>query len=121
MDDLDRLFNPSSIAIVGASKDPSKIGSQILRNVVEYGFKGNVYPINPTVNELLGLKFYPRVSDVPDLVDVALISVPSYNVLSVIDDCGKAGVKFAVVITSGFKEVGNEELEEELVRRAHGY
>ncbi|MEM3929487.1 MAG: CoA-binding protein [Candidatus Korarchaeum sp.] len=121
MDDLDKLFNPSSIAIVGASKDPSKIGSQILRNVVEYGFKGNVYPINPTVNELLGLKCYPRVSDVPDRVDVAVISVPSDKVLSVIDDCGKAGVKFAVVITSGFKEVGNEELEEELVRRAHGY
>ncbi len=121
MNDLEKLFNPSSIAVVGASKDPNKIGSQILRNLLGYGFKGKIYPINPTADELMGLKCYPKVSDVPDKVDVAVISVPSDKVLGVIDDCGKAGVKFAVVITSGFKEVGNEELEEELVRRARSY
>lgn len=121
MESLDKLFSPSSIAIIGASKDPNKIGSQILRNVVEYGFKGKVYPINPTADEIMGLKCYPKVSDVPGGVDVAVISIPSDKVLSAIEDCGKAGVRFAVVITSGFKEVGNEELEEELVRRAHSY
>lgn len=121
MESLSKLFDPSAIAIVGASRDPSKIGSQILRNVIGYGFKGKIYPINPTVDELMGLKCYPKVSDVPDRVDVAVISVPSDRVPAVIDDCGRAGVKFAVVIASGFKEVGNEELEEELVRRAHSY
>lgn len=121
MDYLDKLFKPSSIAVVGASRDPSKIGSQILRNIIDYGFEGKVYPINPTADEIMGLKCYPKVSDVPDDVDVAVIAVPSDKVIGVIEDCGRAGVKFAVVITSGFKEVGNEELERELVSRARSY
>jgi acetyl-CoA synthetase (ADP-forming) len=81
MNELEKLFNPSAIAVVGASRDPSKIGSRILRNLLSYGFKGKIYPINPTADELMGLKCYPKVSDVPDEVDVAVISVPPDRVL----------------------------------------
>jgi len=121
MTDLKYLFYPRGIAVVGASRDPNKIGSIILKNLIEYGYQGRIYPINPHANELMGLRAYPSISSVDGPVDVAVVSVPAKNVLDVIDDAGKAGVKFAVVISSGFKEVGNVELEEELVRRAHKY
>lgn len=122
MNQLRDLFNPEGIAVVGASRDPTKIGHLILRNIVEYGYKGRVYPVNPTVSEILGLKSYPAVSTISGKVDVVVVSVPNVKVLDVVDDAGKAGAKYAVVIASGFKEVGNVELENELVRRArkHG-
>ncbi len=122
MSSLKDLFNPRGVAVAGASRDPTKIGHLILKNMVEYGYRGRVYPINPATDEILGLKCYPAVSTISDGVDVVVVSVPSAKVLEVIDDAGKAGVKHAVVIASGFKEVGNVELENELVRRArrHG-
>lgn len=121
MHPLNDLFNPNGIAVVGASKDPTKIGHLVLKNIVEYGYKGGVYPVNPTATEILGLKSYPAVSTISGKVDVVVVSVPSAKVLEVIDDAGKVGAKYAVVITSGFKEVGNVELENELVRRARRY
>ncbi|MEM0351901.1 MAG: CoA-binding protein [Sulfolobales archaeon] len=121
MNSLKDLFHPRGIAVVGASKDPTKIGHIILKNIVEYGYKGGIYPVNPTVSEVMGLKSYPAVSTISDKVDVVVVSVPNVKVLDVIDDAGKAGVKHAVVIASGFKEVGNIELENELVRRARRY
>lgn len=116
------LFEPKSVAVVGASRHPGKIGYEILKNLVEYGFPGKIYPINPKAKEILGLKVYPRLSAVPDTVDLVVVSVPARIVPDIIDEAGEVGAKAAVVIASGFKEVGNEELEEELVRRArkHG-
>ncbi len=121
MADLTKLFYPNAIAVVGASRQPGKIGYTIVKNLKEFGFQGRIYPVNPNANEILGLKCYPSVSSIPEPVDVVVVSVPAQKVLDVIDDAGKAGAKFAVVIASGFKEVGNVELEEELVRRAHKY
>ncbi|MCY0859314.1 MAG: CoA-binding protein [Sulfolobaceae archaeon] len=121
MVDLYRLFNPRGIAIVGASREPNKIGSVILRNLIEAGYEGKIYPINPNAQEIMGLKAYPSISAVEGTVDVAVISVPAPKVPDVIEDAGKAGVKFAVVIASGFKEVGNVALEEEVVKRAKKY
>ncbi|PUA31671.1 MAG: acetyl CoA synthetase [Candidatus Terraquivivens tikiterensis] len=118
---LKYLFYPRGIAVVGASRDPSKIGSRILKNLIEYGYQGRTYPVNPNVNEIMGLKAYPSVSSIDGPVDVVVVSVPAKHVLDIIDDAGKVGVKHAVVITSGFKEVGNVELEEEVVRRANKY
>jgi acetyl-CoA synthetase (ADP-forming) len=118
---LHDLFNPEGIAIVGASREPTKIGHLVLKNLVEYGYKGRVYPVNPAAREILGLPCYPAVSTISGRVDVVVVSVPNVKVLDVIDDAGKAGAKYAVVITSGFKEVGNVELENELVRRARRY
>ncbi len=121
MADLTKLFYPNAIAVVGASRQPGKIGYTIVKNLKEFGFQGRIYPVNPNADEILGLKCYPSVSSIPEPVDVVVVSVPAQKVLDVIDDAGKAGAKFAVVIASGFKEVGNVELEEELVRRAHKY
>ncbi len=118
---LEKLFYPSSIAIVGASRQPGKIGYIILKNLIEYGFKGKIYPVNPNATEILGLKCYPRVSAIPEPVDVVVVSVPAPKVPDVIEDAGKAGAKFAVIIASGFKEVGNVELEERVVEIAHKY
>jgi acetyl-CoA synthetase (ADP-forming) len=118
---LHDLFNPEGIAVVGASREPTKIGHLVLKNLLEYGYRGRVYPVNPAAKEILGLPCYPAVSTISGRVDVVVVSVPNVKVLDVIDDAGKAGAKYAVVITSGFKEVGNVELENELVRRARRY
>jgi len=121
MADLHKLFYPDAIAIVGASRHPGKIGYMILKNLIEYGYKGKIYPVNPNATEILGLKCYPKVSAIPDKVDVVVVSVPAPKVPDAIEDAGKAGAKFAVVISSGFKEIGNVELEEKIVEIAHKY
>ncbi len=121
MADLRKLFYPDSIAIVGASRHPGKIGYMILKNLIEYGYRGKIYPVNPNADEIMGLKCYPRVSAIPEPVDVVVVSVPAPKVPEVIEDAGKAGAKFAVVISSGFKEVGNVELENKIVEIAHKY
>ncbi|MCY0868000.1 MAG: CoA-binding protein [Desulfurococcus sp.] len=115
------LFKPRSIAVVGASRDPRKIGHVILRNIKGYGFQGKVYPINPQAEEILGYKAYPSILDVPDEVDVVIISVPANAVPEVIEESGRKGVKVAVVITSGFSEVGNVDLENRIVETARKY
>jgi acetyl-CoA synthetase (ADP-forming) len=118
---LKAMLEPKSIAVIGASRSPGKIGYVVLRNIIGYGYSGRVYPINPHANEILGLKAYPSVLEVPDEVDVAVIAIPAQEVPKAIEECGKKGVKVAVVITSGFSEVGNVELEERIVKIAREY
>jgi len=118
---LKELFSPESVAIIGASRHPGKIGYTILRNIIEYGYKGKIYPINPKADEILGLKAYPSVLNVPDKIDMAIVAVPVKIVPKVAEDCGKKGVKVLVVITSGFGEVGNTEAEQKLVKIAREY
>ncbi len=121
MKNLKELFSPESVAIIGASRHPGKIGYTILRNIIEYGYKGKIYPINPKADEILGLKAYPSVLNVPDKIDMAIVAVPVKIVPKVAEDCGKKGVKVLVVITSGFGEVGNTEAEQKLVKIAREY
>jgi acetyltransferase len=118
---LDALMRPESVAIVGASSEPTKIGYTVVKNIIEGGYKGKIYPINPKASEILGLKAYPSLQDTPGPVDAAVITVPSKLVLSVIEDAGKKGVKGVIIITSGFGEVGNKDLEAELVTKAKEY
>jgi acetyl-CoA synthetase (ADP-forming) len=118
---VEAFFRPRSVAVVGASSNPKKIGYQILHNLVSYGFEGKIYPVNIHEDEILGLKVYRRVSDIPDDVDLVVVAVPAKVVPSVLEDAGKKGVKAVAVISSGFKEVGNEELEEQLVAIAKKY
>jgi len=118
---LDALFKPRSVAVIGASRKPGKIGYTILKNIIDYGFKGKIYPVNPAATEILGHKAYPSVLDIPDEVDMAVIAIPADKVLDVAEQCGKKGVKVLVVITSGFGEVGNKEAEEKLVEIARKY
>lgn len=120
-DDLTRLFDPRGVAIIGATATEGKIGHTLMRNLVEYGYKGGIYPINPKAGEILGRKTFADIRDVPDPVDVAAIVVPADKVLEVIDECGQKGVSFLVIITSGFKEIGRRDLENELVAKARSY
>ena len=117
---LNGFFEPSSVAIVGASREPGKLGHEVLRNIIDAGFQGKLYPINPKADEVLGLKCYPSVKDVPDKVDLAVIIVPARFVPSVVADCGAKKVKAAIVISGGFGEVGpaGVELERQLVEAA---
>lgn len=103
---LDSLLEPQSVAVVGASANADKIGYKILKNIVDAGFKGNIYPINPKADEILGRKAYPSVKDVPGDVDVAVIVVPAAAVPQVIEESAREGVKGAVVISSGFRDAG---------------
>ncbi len=109
---LDFFFFPESVAVVGASRTPGKIGYELLRNLVEF-YKGRMYPVNPMADEILGLKCYPSVRAIPDKVDVAVISVPAETVPEAAVDAGEAGVKGLIVISGGFKEVGRDGAERE--------
>jgi len=113
MSNLEFLFNPAHIAVVGASRSTQKIGYAVLDNIIKSSFKGNIYPINPNEEEIAGLKTYCSVLDVKAPIDVAVISVPAKHAAKVAEECGQAGVKGLIVITAGFKEVGKEGLKQE--------
>jgi len=119
--ELEPIFYPKTLAVVGASADERKFGGGFLRSLQEFGFKGKIYPVNPRGREVLGLKMYPNVRDIPGPVDLAHIMVPASFVPRVLEDCVAKGVKAAQIFTAGFKETGEEEgrrLEEELVKIA---
>ncbi|RLF23769.1 MAG: acetyl CoA synthetase, partial [Thermoprotei archaeon] len=118
---LKYMFNPRSVAIIGASRSPKKIGYEIVRNLKEYGFRGEIYPVNPQAKEILGFKCYKSVLEVPGPVDLAIISVPARIVPKVLEECGRKGVKAVAVISAGFGEIGNIELEREIVSIARKY
>jgi acetyl coenzyme A synthetase (ADP forming)-like protein len=105
---LDMFFNPTSVAVIGASATPGKLGYDVLSNLKSSQFRGPVYPINPRGGEILGLKAYSSVLDVPGPVDMVVIVVPAALVPAVLEESGKKGARGAVVITAGFKEAGAE-------------
>jgi acetyl coenzyme A synthetase (ADP forming)-like protein len=111
---IDVLFNPKSVAVIGASRDPEKIGHVLLRNFIEGGFRGPIYPINPKSDEILGLKCYLSVKNIKEDVDLAVISIPAKLVPEALKECGEKGVKGAIVISGGFSEIGNVELENQI-------
>ncbi|OYT60833.1 acetyl-CoA synthetase [Euryarchaeota archaeon ex4484_178] len=121
MENLDVIFKPKSVAIVGASRDPKAIGHQCVKNLIDSGYGGKIYPVNPKADEVAGLKCYHSISEIPGEVDIALIVVPAKYVPGVTEECGKKGVKGLVIIASGFSEVGREDLEKEVVQIAHKY
>ncbi len=112
---LDILFNPKSIAIVGASATKGKVGYSVIRNAFLSGFDkiGKIWPINPKETSIMDLKAYPTITDVPESVDMAVICIPARAVNAVAVDCGKKGVQVLVVITAGFKETGSKGAERE--------
>jgi acetyl coenzyme A synthetase (ADP forming)-like protein len=118
---LNALYNPRSIAIVGASHQPGKIGYTVLKNLIDGGYEGPLYPINPQGGEILGKKVYPTVLDIPGSVDAAVITVPAKFSVEVIEQCGQKGIKGLIVITSGFSEVGDRDLENKIVEVANRY
>jgi acetate---CoA ligase (ADP-forming) subunit alpha len=116
--DIEPFFMPRSIAIVGASSTPGKIGHEIVRNIKHSGFRGDVLPVNPNSESILGFRCYGRVEDIPLPVDLAIIVVPARLVEEVMRGCIQKRVKGAVIITSGFSEVGNRDLEERVISMA---
>lgn len=114
------LFAPSAVAVIGASENPNKVGGRPIHYLQKYGFKGAIYPVNPTRSEIQGLPAFSNIEDVPTVPDAVIVAVGGNSVLEQIRRCGEAGVKFAVVMSSGFSELGDKgkEREEELVRVA---
>jgi len=114
------LFEPRSVVLLGASKDPKKWGFIILANLIDGGFRGRIYPVNPREEEILGLRVYRSVKDLPETPDLAVIVVPPSSVVSVVKDCANKGIRAGVVITAGFAEIGDggERLQREMVQVA---
>jgi len=105
---LDMFFNPRAIAVIGASANPEKLGHGVLANLIQSGFRGEIYPINPKSKRILGLQCYPSVLDVPGPIDLIVVVIPSRFVPSVLEESGKKGVKGVIIISAGFKEAGDE-------------
>ena len=105
--DFAKLFDPQSIAVIGASRNPIKVGSIILKNL-RITYRGKIFPINPIAEEIQGLKAYSRINDVKEPVDLVVIAVPAVSVLGVLKECERKKIKFAIVISAGFKESGGE-------------
>lgn len=124
MGNLDFLFNPKSVALIGASADTKKYGGWTAKNMVEHGFAGDLYFVTRSKNEtIFGVKTYPRILDIPDPVDLAVVAVPIAACCETIEQCGRKGVKAAIVVTTGFGEAGEEgkAIERQLVETARRY
>lgn len=123
MVELSGFFNPRSVAIVGASKTPGKIGNAIVKNMIQSGFPGEIFPINPKEKEIEGLKCYPSVSAIEGNVDQVIVAIPAAHTVKLAEECGEKDAGYMVVISAGFKEVGQEgmQLEKQLVSTCHRY
>ncbi|MCP2619643.1 acetate--CoA ligase family protein [Candidatus Aminicenantes bacterium AC-334-K16] len=110
---LDALFYPTSVAVIGASRQPGSVGHSLLANLIDSRFQGIIYPVNPRAKGILGLKCYPSVLAIPDPIDLAVIIVPAPIVNQILEECGQKGIPAAVIISAGFKEVGGPGIERE--------
>ncbi|NPV53844.1 MAG: acetate--CoA ligase [Firmicutes bacterium] len=122
MRDLTHFFNPRRVAVIGASKTPGKVGNSILKNIIESGYPGEIYPVNPGEPEILGLPCKKNIGEIPG-TDLAIICVPAALVPQVVEECGKARTRNIIVISAGFKEVGKEgaALENRMVELCRRY
>lgn len=118
--DLSKLFNPSSIAVVGASQFPEKVGAIALKNIIISKFNGRIYPVNPSISNVGSLKFYKSLSDLPEIPDLVVIAIPAKFVTNILEECGFLGIKNVLIFSAGFKEVGEEglALEKKLIEVA---
>ena len=112
------LFKPNSIAVIGASRNKNKVGYQILKNLIKFK---KVYPVNPKAKNILGKKVYPSIKKIKEKIELAVITVPSKIVPNVLEECGQKDVKYAIIISAGFKEIGDKNLENNIIRIAKRY
>jgi acetyl coenzyme A synthetase (ADP forming)-like protein len=119
---MNRIMKPKAIAVIGASNEEGKIGNSVMKNLINGGYRGSIFPINPKSDTVLDLPAYKSITDVPDDVDVAVFAVPAKFVAGALEQCGEKGVAGAILIPSGFAETGNQELQDEAVAvaRKHG-
>lgn len=121
---IEELFNPRSIAVVGASNNPQTAGYNFTDTLLKYGYRGNIYPVNPKYSEILGLKAYATVKDIPGPVDYVISAVSAPLVPALLEDCSHNGVKVIHLFTARFSETGRSDaakLEQEVLRLARGY
>ena len=120
---LDRIFNPKSVAIVGASDEEGTVGYAVMKNFTEIEYEGKVYPVNIRKTEIFGIKTYQDVEQIPEPVDLAVIATPSKTVPDIVEQCGRAGIKGLIIISAGFKEIGSEgrALEERILETKKKY
>lgn len=121
MKNLDPLFRPRSVAIAGASHKVGKVGYELIKNLVEAGYKGDILPINPKGGEILGYRVYKDLDEIDKPIDLLLVALPTKYILDVIRDAGEKGVKSAVIYSAGFAEIGREDLQQELVKTVKKY
>jgi acetyl coenzyme A synthetase (ADP forming)-like protein len=121
---LDHFFTPTSVAVIGASTEPGKVGYDILKNLIDAQFQGTIYPVNPKAEQILGIPVFKSVLDIPGAVELAVIVIPAKFVAGVLEQCGQKGIDAVVIISAGFKEIGpaGAELEKEAmaVAKRHG-
>jgi acyl-CoA synthetase (NDP forming) len=117
---FESFFNPQSVAIVGASRQKGKVGYEILKNMIDAGYPGEIYPVNRKAKEIEGLKCYPDLASIGKVPELVILVIPAKIVPEVMQECGKIGTKSVVIITAGFKEVGKEgkALEDRVVQIA---
>ena len=113
---LEKFFDPKSVAIIGASRQPGKVGYEILKNIVDGGYKGKIFGVNPKAEEVEGIKCYKSLAEIGEAPELAIIVIPAKFAISALEECGKLGTKAVIVITAGFKEIGKAgaELEKDL-------
>ena len=115
---MKHIMEPSAVAVIGASAEDGKIGNSVMRNLIDGGYEGDLYPVHPKADQILGHQCYPSIVDVPGNVDIAIFCIPAQFVAGVIAECGQKRVSGAILIPSGFAEIGEHELQEEIVRVA---
>ena len=113
-DHLELFFNPNGVAIIGASTNPLKLSHGVVRNLKNCGYQGPIYPVNPKGDEILGLRVYPSIVEVPDPIELAVIMIPAPYVPATLEECGQRGIKAVIVITGGFREAGADGAAKEL-------
>ncbi|MBI3760064.1 MAG: acetate--CoA ligase family protein [Deltaproteobacteria bacterium] len=118
---MNRIMQPDAIAVIGASPEDGKIGNSVMKNLINGGYKGEIYPIHPKVAEALGKRAYKSVKDIPGKVDVAVFAIPAPLVAGALKECGEKQIPGAVLIPSGFAETGNVELQDQIVAVAREY
>jgi acetyl coenzyme A synthetase (ADP forming)-like protein len=119
--DMNRIMKPEAVAVIGASSEAGKIGNSVMKNLINGGYQGKIYPINPSADEIMGLKAYKSVKDVPGDIDVAVFAIPAKFVAQALIEVGEKKIPGAVLIPSGFAETGNVEGQKEIQEIGHKY
>jgi acetyl coenzyme A synthetase (ADP forming)-like protein len=118
---MKRIMQPNAVAVIGASSEEGKIGNSVMKNLINGGYQGAIYPINPKADEIMGKKCYKSVKDIPGEVDIAVFAIPAKFVAAAVAEVGEKKIPGAILIPSGFAEIGEHKLQEEVVAVAHKY
>jgi acetyl coenzyme A synthetase (ADP forming)-like protein len=121
LDKMNRIMKPEGVAVIGASPENGKIGNSVMKNLINGGYKGQIYPVHPKLDEVLGYKAYRSVKDIPGNVDIAVFAIPAKFVAGALTEVGEKGIAGAILIPSGFAETGNVEGQDELVEISRKY